>query len=190
MYVPVAGKVITNPVIPWTVVAPNETAAGKVSVCATLAIVTIKRILPPFPDAGQLLNANVLAAFSVAVWIIPVAWSNVIVPPTVPNALTTSALFFINASLIVPVKLKSFTAPNVTEVVCNASISVFADVKFVFIFVKLSLNPWLSLSCPATGYVPSILLGFIELAIYSYTPVCGNFKYLSFSPTFEYVRGA
>ena len=129
MYVPVAGKVITNELIPCTVVAPNVTAAGKVNVCATLAIVTIKRSLPPLPVAGQFVNASVPDPFNVIVWIIAVAWLNVIVPLAVVIAFTVSALFKNNASLIVPAKLKSFTAVNETEVVCNASISVFADVK-------------------------------------------------------------
>ena len=35
----------------------------------------------------------------------------------------------------------------------------------VLIFVKLSRNPWLSLSCPATGYAVSIPVVVIELAL-------------------------
>ena len=47
------------------------------------------------------------------------------------------------------------------ELACNSSISVLAFVKFVLVLVKLVRNPWLSLSIPAIGKVPSMSPGVI-----------------------------
>ena len=40
---------------------------------------------------------------------------------------------------------------NLAVLVCSVSISVLAVAKLVLMVLKLSLKPWLLLSCPATG---------------------------------------
>ena len=66
---PVVSKVITfvAGTIPCSELAPRLTAAGSVSVCATLATVSSKRTLPSFPLAGKLLKAKVTLPLVVAV---------------------------------------------------------------------------------------------------------------------------